>query len=326
MNNKLFILKQPAGKTVMGIKSVLSKIIAVACIFFLFTISACKEQEVVFENNDCKAQPPFIKSIGFNPGKSAFSTSEKKIKGLLLIQINANGDTSNGGRKTYQHPSWAMGGWLGPIQIDKAGNCFVAPVPVINLIDNPVAKQNIIYKVAAATGEMQKFAELPVTDSSINTNPFGIIGLAYLCETNTLYAASVQGSSRKEEKGFIYAIDAASGKIVDKVSGVDAFGMGISYSSGSRQLYFGSARSSDVFAITLSKEGKFSGKPIPAFSINNLGPRGDDKVRKIKFDKTGKLQAIAIEFNYNLTAPTEKQENIYTFMWNEQEKRWVLVE
>ncbi len=292
----------------------------------MISMNACKEEEVAFYNNECKVQPAFINSVGFNPGRSALSTSEKKIKGLVLIQFNAKGDTTNGGRKTYQHPSWQMAGWLGPLQIDNTGNTFVAPVPVINLIDNPVVLQNIIYKVEYATGKMIKFLELPLQDSLINNNPYGIIGLAYLCETNTLYASSIQGSSRQQEKGIIYAIDAASGKILDKIAGRDAFGMGVSYMSGSRQLYFGSARSAEVFSIKLNKDGRFTGNPALAFSINNLGPRGDDKVRKIRFDKSGRLLATAIEFNYNLTAPTEKQETVYTFFWNDVEKKWEFAE
>jgi outer membrane protein assembly factor BamB len=286
-------------------------------------LSSCKDEVVEYQNNDCKSQGAFIKSIGFNPARSALSTSENRKMGLVLIQFNENGDTTNGDKKIYQHPSWKTAGWLGPILIDPQGNCFVGPIPVINLLDNPPAKQNTIYKVDANTGEMKMFMELPVAENISPTNPYGILAFAYLCETNTLYISTVQGSTRDTEKGFIYAVDATTGNIIDKIGNIDAIGMGISYISGKRRLYFGSARTADVYSVVLAKDGKFNGNPSLEFSIADLGPRGDDKVRRIKFDKTtGYMQIYAVEFNYNLTAPTEKQESIYSFAWNNDSQKW----
>jgi hypothetical protein len=284
---------------------------------------SCKDESVEFQSNECKTQQGFIKSIGFDPARTAYTTSENRKMGLHLMQFNAAGDTTNGGKKLYQHPSWKSAGWLGPILIDPQGNCFVGPVPVINLLNNPPAKQNIIYKVDATNGEMKPFLELPVAKSISTYNPYGILGFTYLCESNTLYVSTVQGSTRDKEEGFIYAIDIASGKIIDQIANTDVLGMGISYITGKRKLYFGSARTSDIFSISLSKEGKFNNHPSLEFSISDLGPRGDDKVRRIKFDKTtGNMQIFAVEFNYNLTAPTEKQESIYNFAWNIDTQKW----
>jgi hypothetical protein len=295
----------------------------VSLILCLISFYSCKEEEVEFQTNDCKSQGAFIKKVGFDPTRSALSTSENRKMGLQLIQFNAAGDTSNGGKKIYQHPSWKTAGWLGPILIDPQGNCFVGPIPVINLLDNPPAKQNIIYKVDAKSGEMKSFLELPVADSISVTNPYGILGFTYLCESNTLYVSTVQGSTRQKEAGFIYAIDAASGKIIDQITNTDALGMGISYITGKRKLYFSSTRTCDIFSVSLTKEGKFNNHPSLELSISNLGPRGDDKARRIKFDKaTGYMQVYAIEFNYNLTAPTEKQESIYNFSWNNDTQSW----
>jgi outer membrane protein assembly factor BamB len=300
-------------------------LLAAGGLLFIAFFNSCKEEEVEFENNECKRQPVFIKALGFNPDRSALSTSEKKNIGLVLIEFNKPGDTSNGGRKIYQHPSWKIGGWLGPIQLDPNGNCFTGPVPVINLLDNPPAKQNIIYKTDAQSGEMKVFTELPVAENISVTNPYGILGFTYLCESNILYASTVQGSTRQKENGFIYALDANTGKVIDKMPGADVLGMGISYTSGKRMLYFGSARTPDVFSVQLTKEGMFSGNPRLEFSLAGMGPRGDDKVRKIRFDKNGNMQVFAIEFNYNLTAPTEKQESIYTFTWDDTLKQWGLL-
>ncbi len=301
----------------------MNKVFFIPSILLSVAFFSCKEEAVEFQMNECKAQPAFIKKMGFNPNRSALSTSEKRMMGLVLVEFNQQGDTSHGGRRIYQHPSWKSGGWLGAIQLDPNGNCFLGPVPVINLLDNPPAKQNTIYKVDAQTGEMKSFTELPVSENISSTNPYGIMGFTYLCESNTLYVSTIQGSTRQKENGFIYALDATTGKIIDKVNNADAIGMGISYVSGKRVLYFGSARASDIFSVTLSKEGKFLDKQQPAFSITGMGPRGDDKVRRIKFDKSGRMQVYGLEFQFNLTAPTEKQENMYSFGWDEGAKRWV---
>jgi hypothetical protein len=295
-----------------------SSLLLFTFLFFTFCIS-CKEAAVEFQNNECKRQPPFVKAIGFNPGKSALSTSEKTIPGLVLVEVNENGNN-----KKYQHPSWKMSGSAGPIQLDERGNCFVGPVPVINILNNPPQKQNIIYKVDANSGEMKIFTELPVVDSIPPTNPYGILGFAYLCETNTLYVSTVQGSDRNIEKGIVYAVNAVTGEVIDQIAGIDILGMGISYLPGKRTLYLGSARTSDVFAVTLSAKGTFLGKPGFSFSLADLGPRGDDKIRRMRFNQFGVMQVYGVEFNFNLTAPTEKQETVYEFIYNEEDQTWLL--
>ncbi len=290
-------------------------------IFVLLILFSCKEKKVDYQTNDCKMQPAFIKNIGFDFSRSAFTTSEKRVKGLALMQMNINGDISNGGKKIYQHESWKQAGYMGPILLDVHGDCFVGPVPVINLIDNPIAKQNTIYKVNAQSGVMSKFIELPIKDSLGVTNPYGIMGFAYLCDGNILYVSSVQGSTRDKENGVIYAID-ESGKIIDKLENIDAFGLGITYANDSRSLYFGSARASKIYRIDVIEGGKFSGNPTIIASLDNVGIRGDDKARKIRFNKNGNMEVSTLEFNYNLTAPTEKQETKIIFSWNEDLKEW----
>jgi hypothetical protein len=63
-------------------------------------IPSCKEEVVEYQTNDCKKQPAFIKNVGFDVTKSALSTSEKRMKGLVLIEYNNN--PSNGGYRLYQ--------------------------------------------------------------------------------------------------------------------------------------------------------------------------------------------------------------------------------
>ena len=146
--------------------------------------------------------------------------------------------------------------------------------------------------------------------------------MVYLCETGSLYVSSIAGSNRNYEKGCIYQVNATTGNIEDKLTGMDILGMGIAYTSGERRLFFGKARSSEVYSILLDKKGNFLGKPQFEFTLDGLGPRGDDKVRRIKTDKDGNLEVYGMEFNYNLVAPTEKQETVYRFVYSETDKKW----
>ena len=243
--------------------------------------------------------------------------------GLILIQSTQPGNPAAKIVRSYQDSSWRKAGWLAPILLDESGNIFTAPAPFINILDNPIANNNTIYKVDGRTGIMDKFLQLPFADSINSDNPFGIIGMVYLCETATLYVSSVAGSRRYEEMGSIYAIDLKTKKIIDKIQNTDAMGMGISYSTGLRKLYFGTGRNSNIYSVTLSGTGKFDGTPKFEFSLEGLGPRGDDKVRRIQIDQFGNLLIHGIEFNFNLIAPREKQETVYKFVWLEQDKKWI---
>ncbi len=293
------------------------------CLLPVF-LTSCNEEVVDFDANNCKKNPPFVKTMGFNASNSFFSTSDVKTMGLLLLQSDQPGNPNARITKTYQHPSWKKGGWLAPILVDDAGNIFTSPAPFINILNNPIVNNNTIYRVDGKTGVMEEFMRLPFADSINTQNPYGIIGMVYLCETGTLYVSSVAGSRLHEENGHIYAIDLKSKKIIDQITHIDAMGMGITYTTGKRQLFFGNGRNSDIKSVVLDAEGKFSGSPEFAFTLANLGQRGDDKVRRIRSDQTGNLMVHGIEFNFNLIAPREKQETVYKFVYDEETKKWTL--
>jgi len=287
----------------------------------LISIFSCKEKQVEFQLNNCKANPPFVRSVAqFNPSRSFFSTSEIRKMGLVLIENTGSADQPN--LQYYQHPSWSKGGWLAPIVLDESGNIFTSPAPFINTLNNPVKEQNTIYRVDRFTAEMEEFIRLPEPDSITSNNAYGIIGMVYLCEAGVLYVSTVSGSDRFVERGGLYAIDVKTKKLVDAIVGIDVMGMGISYITGQRKLYFGSGRDSKIYSLQLSEKGRFIGKPEEAFSIEELGPRGDDKVRRIIADQNGNLQVHGIEFNFNLIAPREKQETVYYFKFDIDQGKW----
>ena len=287
-----------------------------------FIFSCQSPGKAAYSDNNCKLVPPFVGRLGFNTKKSYFSTAEKKIMGLVLLEAIDPLHPQAGTTKKYQDSSWQKAGWLAPIQLDDRGNVFTGPAPFINVLNNPAADQNTIYRIDGQTGKMAPFVKLPLPDSITDQNPYGIIGMAYLCESGSLYVSTVAGSNRKYEKGCIYQVNAVSGQTEDKLTGMDVLGMGITYTNGKRRLFFGKTRTSDVYSVVLDKKGSFLGKPQFEFSLSGLGPRGDDKVRRIRTSKDGSLEVYGMEFNFNLIAPTEKQETVYQFGYDESDKKW----
>jgi hypothetical protein len=73
-------------QTARGIlPSAFCQLLIAICI--LSTVLSCKQPKVEFQPNDCKQLPAFLTKIGFDPSRSAFTTSEKRQKGIALIQI-----------------------------------------------------------------------------------------------------------------------------------------------------------------------------------------------------------------------------------------------
>ncbi len=251
--------------------------------------------------NGCYKVPPFIQTLNFT-NQAALSTSEKS-PGLWLIEQDQAGNA-----RRYQHPSWRAAGFLAPIQRDDKGDVFVAPAPVVNTLLNPADKQNVVYKVDGKSQEMKPFVTLETAAPPNEQNPFGTLGLTFDCETKSIYVSSVYGSTRGEEKGIIYRIDADAGKITSQMPNVDAIGVGVFNGSSGKKLYFGLGRASEVHLIPLDDSGNFSGVPQKVLSLGDLGSRGDDKARRITFTNKNEMIVYGIEFSFNLVAPTEKQE------------------
>lgn len=262
----------------------------------------------------CQPIPAFARGLGFG-SQAVLSTSDRVLQGLVIAE----------GERKYQHPSWKSAGSLAPIQRDAAGNVYAAPAPWIDTLENKPAEQNKIYRVDADTQEMKEFVELPKPKTPTAENPFGVLGLTYDCDTSSLYAATVFGSTRREMNGGIYQIDVKTGKIVSQKTGFDPIGVGVFNSAKGKRLYYGSARLSEVWSVDLNDDGSLTGESRREISLENLGARGDDKARRINFVQNGQnfeMIVFGIEFGFNLIAPTEKQETVYRFRYDLAKDAW----
>lgn len=270
----------------------------------------------------CRRPANFISKLGFDASRSAFSSSERQTKGIVLIQLPNQFDTT---RKIYQDSSWSQHGYMSSITTDEVGNVFASPIPFVNTLDNSLATIHTVYKINSETGKMEVFMQLPKIDSSAGVNPFGVVGLYYDCHGKKLYVASVGGSTIDKEKGVIYVIDPYTKSIVDKLEGIDPIGVFVGGITGEKMLYYGHARTSDIYGVELNKEGKFKGKPTVQLSLDGLGPRGNDKARRIRFDKMGNLMIYGIDFSFNLAAQSNKPETLYQFGYNRVDNKWVFM-
>jgi hypothetical protein len=273
----------------------------------------------------CRKPASFIKKIGFDVNRSAFSTTELNTKGIVLIQFpKTPADTTD--RKVFQDTTWKQFGFMGSLTTDDSGNVYTAPIPVVNNLDIPIAEMNKIFKIDNTTGKLDLLMNLPKPDTTKEIVPFGILGVYYDCHSKKLYAASVSGSTRDEENGVIYVIDINAKKVVDELKGYDAAGLFVGGTTGEKRLYFGSTRKPNIYSVTLTKDGKFDDTKIKTeLTLDQLGPRGNDKARRIRYDKFGNLIIYGIEFNYSLAAQTEKPETGYQFNYSEAEKKWEFI-
>lgn len=266
----------------------------------------------------CKTGPAFASQFGLQL-PVAIDLRQQRDRGLSLMEGRQGG-------KTLHLPEWEQAGYLGPHAIDRKGNIYVAPAPNINLEYNPPEEQNKVYIVGSQTGKMEKYLDLPWVSPPTANNPFGVVGLTYDCETESLYAASIAGSGFKEEVGRIYRIDLKTKAVMDQLEGVDAIGIGVFNHPAGKRLYFGSAREPEVFSIALDKKGNFKGNKRFEFSLAAQKGGSFDKGHRIQFLGEKQMVVKAIEFSYSLIAASNPKRNIYTLNYDPATDKWTLLD
>ena len=264
-------------------------------------------------------EPPFAQTLGFSRN-AVLDTRSQDVKGVVLLDLDANGNPI----KSFQDPTWTSAGFLGPPVLDRAGNIYVAPIPAINVLDNPLSRANFIYRIDGATGKMSALLDLPTTASPTLENPYGIMALAYDCDTNSLYASSVFGSTRLTQAGRLYRIDLDTFAIGSILDGVDAFGLAVFNSAQGKRLYWGSARTDTIDSINLDTQGNFVGAIHNEISLSDLGFHGDERARDLRFTQDT-LQVKTIQFDFNLIASTETRQTALEYHYDPAQDTWQLV-
>ncbi len=268
----------------------------------------------------CRRGPRFTAAMGFSQ-QASIGTAIQGVKGLAIV--DPAGD--NGQGSLYQHPTWDDAGYLGAWIYDRRGNVYVAPAPLVSLIENPPEQQNKIYKVDSDSQVMAEWVDLPAALPPSGANPYGVVGLAYDCDTELLYAASLAGSTAGQEVGRIFVVDLATGQVLDTLEGIDAMGVGVFNGSQGKRLYYGLTRRPEVWSIALDGEGRFVGEPRFELSLADLPTEGRQTVRRMRFGSGADATFYLVNFNYTLQVAGERQETILQFVYDPFSDTWSAV-
>ena len=265
--------------------------------------------------NACRRHPRFAPQLGFSV-QAVLATNFTDIKGMGLLEPA----TETAEARFYQDPTWDDAGWLGHLTFDPQGNVYVFPAPRVSLVDNPPERQNTIYRVDTDSGMMTTFITLTAAAPPSPENPFGLMGMTYDCDTDSLYASTVSGSTRAQEVGKLVHINRTTREIVGEYTGIDPYGIAIYNHPTGKRLYFGLARASEVYSLALDATGAFVGDPQLELTL----PDPTFKAWRIAFDADGAMQVRGLEFDYNLIATSDNKEVAYTFRYDSATSTWQL--
>ncbi|HEU4326692.1 MAG TPA: hypothetical protein VFS21_26365 [Roseiflexaceae bacterium] len=268
----------------------------------------------------CKGFPPFATELGFSLN-AAIDSGDTRQPGLRVIEPQDGGEP-----KVYEDPSWQQAGHLGAPVLDQSGNIYVAPAPQISVALNPPEQQNRIYKIDGATGTMALLVDLPPAQPPTLENPYGILGLAVDCRTNSLYAASVAGSTRAAEAGRLVRIDLVTGQVAAQIDGIDGFGLAVATDGDAPggRLYLGRARTAEVWSVALDTRGNFSGQPQRELAFGRWLNDGEGRARRLALGTDGSMTLTASPFAYTLAPPSTAPQPL-RFVYNPSVGAWEYV-
>ncbi|WP_129628792.1 hypothetical protein [Candidatus Oscillochloris fontis] len=273
---------------------VFSLVLLVAAVGYAAPISAPQPLDA------CRTSPQFLAAFNATPDMAL--ATDGTAMGLVLR--SSTGD--------YQLPSWDDAGYLGPLAYDRRGDVYVAPTPRLSLADNPLAGAATIWRVDSASGLMHPFTTL--SGAANARNPFGILGLAYACDLDTLYAGTVLGSTPSSEHGGVVAIGLADQNQQVVLPNTDVMSVLVLRHGGGYTLYAGLARRPLVLALPLDAHGQPRGPAQPLIDLSQAGATPQERARKLRLVGE-QLQIDLVPFTYSLQANATDTPQIRTLTW-----------
>lgn len=264
--------------------------------------------------DSCRTTPQFVARVATAPNV-ALATDSREM-GLVLRAASGN-------TPAYQDPSWDDAGYLGAIAYDRKGNVYAAPTPRLSLRDNPLAGAATIWRADTTTGKLQPFVSLPGNASE--RNPFGVLGLFYACDLDTLYAGSVLGSTPTQEHGGVIAMHLSDGAQTTLLESTDVMGVLVVRQGSGYTLYAGLARQPTVIALPLDAQGRASGPPTTLLNLNEAGATPQERVRKLRLiDNELVADLVPFTFSLQINATDIPQVRQARWIWNPSANTWVL--
>ncbi len=283
--------------------------------------SSKKHDKISFHSNktikSCFRSPVFPMQYGLKAPYAVDLRQNAENMGLKIIEAKTG--------KSIQLPGWKNFGYLGLYTLDNHGNIYTSPAPYVSIDINPPKEQNKILIVDGKTGDMTVFMDLPSKNPPTPKNPFGVIGLAFDCETKSLYATSIAGSTFRDESGKVFQIDPRSRKIINIFDNHDVMGLAIFRGKRGKRLYLGMARKPEVFSVGLDEKGGFKDDLRFEFSLKDVPGGSNLKAHRIKI-KEDRMTLKTREFSYTLIAASNSMRTIFTFDYNPSKDKWEFVE
>jgi len=260
------------------------------------------------KQRSCARHPNFLQKLKI-PQPIAIDLSQKQHKGLAFLY----GQNLS---KFVHLKTWEKFDHFSTYALDPSGNMYLSPMPFISVNQNTFEFQKSIYKLDTNSGKLSIWLSLEDVKAGGN-NPFGVIALAYDCSDHTLWVSAIDETNYDVNRGVIYHIDIKSKKILEQVDGVDALSLTLLKSDKGKQLLFGGARESVLYALDTKTL-----KVTKLFELYN----SHEHIRKIKVRSENLLEIQTIPFSYTLIAQTSEgnDRNYYDARWSKISSAWIL--
>ena len=256
----------------------------------------------------CATPPKFLGKLGLGNNASFEISDAHRL--VLLVPVPDSDAVSK-----YQNQSWSGAGLVGAFALDRNGNVYVAPSPRLGPGIKTAKSQNVIYKVDTNTGNLAPYVTLPDAGAPTPDNPFGIMGLAYDCDTNSLYVSSLAGATAENEAGHIYRVDLNLGAVAGRLDNVDALGLAVGSGAKGKVLYFGSARTPQLRAVNLEASGDFQGSPRDVGALT-------DTQRALRLSVSSPAELIVQTVEFNLANADTPQGSEIRFQYDPAADLW----
>lgn len=258
----------------------------------------------------CARAPQFLNALKI-PQPVMIDLSQKRFKGIALLY-------GRGFEKVMHPKQWEQYAHLGTYTPDNVGNLYLVPTPYISIEPTTFNLQKNIYKLESKTAKLSLWMHIDDVHPSAN-NPYGLSAITYDCDDGTLWAAAIDESDYKEQKGVIYHIDPRTKEIIGRLEGVDALSLMLLRSAEGKYLLVGSARDNALYAYPV-KEQTLSGTARKLLEL----PNPNEHIRKIKVTGDNRLELQSIPFSYTLIAQTDKKDRtFYDALWSSK-KGWII--
>jgi len=253
----------------------------------------------------CARAPQFLNALKI-PQPVMIDLSQKRFKGIALLY-------GKNFEKVLHPRQWEQYAHLSTYTVDTMGNLYLIPTPYISIHPTTFNLQKNIYKLDSKTGKLTLWMHIDDIHPSAN-NPYGLSAITYDCDDGTLWAAAIDESDYRQQKGVIYHIDPRTKEILQRLEGVDALSLVLLKSSHGKYLLVGSARDNALYAYPIEEQNLID-KPIKLLEL----PNANEHIRKIKVTGNNQLELQSIPFSYTLIAQTAKKDRlIYNVFWNPQ--------